>query len=97
MRRFHDFTGISRRPAAANSSDRSRPRPDGHRARRRCPLALERLEDRLALSTFAVSNLGDGGAGSLRQAIVDSNNSTDSPNEIDFDPGLSGTITLTGG
>ena len=96
MRLFKDFTGISRRAAAANLSNRSRSRPDGHRARRRCPLGLEWLEDRVVLSLFLVTNLGDGGDGSLRQAILQSN-STPGPNEIDFASGLSGTITLTSG
>src|SRR5260370_5465747 len=101
MGRFHDFSGIRRRPAAAITADRStsadRSRPESHRQRRRrCPLVLERLEDRLALSTFMVTNLGDGGAGSLRQAVVQSN-TTPGPNEIDFADGLTGTITLTTG
>ena len=65
--------------------------------RRRCFLGLERLEERVALATFMVTNLGDSGDGSLRQAIVDSNSSTPGPNEIDFAPGLSGTIALTSG
>jgi parallel beta-helix repeat protein len=34
---------------------------------------LERLEDRLALSTFTVVNTNDSGSGSLRQAILDAN------------------------
>src|SRR5512135_2171384 len=97
MRLLKDFTGIGRRPASANSSDSHRSRPDSYRARRhRCTLGLERLEDRVALSTFVVTNLGDGGDGSLRQAIALSN-STPGPNEIAFAPGLSGTITLTSG
>jgi titin len=36
-------------------------------------LAVELLEDRLTPSTFWVSNTNDSGAGSLRQAIIDSN------------------------
>ncbi len=69
---------------------RHRPRPW------RCALGLEPLEVRVALSTFVVSNLDDGGDGSLRQAIAQANG-TPGPNEIDFATGLSGTITLTGG
>jgi hypothetical protein len=66
------------------------------RPRRRCALGLEWLEDRVALATFVVTNLGDSGDGSLRQAIALSD-STPGSNEIDFVPGLSGTITLTSG
>jgi titin len=36
-------------------------------------LGLEPLEDRLAPATFTVSNIFDGGIGSLRQAILDAN------------------------
>ncbi len=73
-----------------------------HARRRQWALGLERLEDRVALSTFTVSNTLDSMPGqppvdgSLRQAIERSD-STLGPNEIDFAPGLSGTITLTGG
>src|SRR5262245_59608038 len=54
-------------------------------------LVLEALEGRLVPTT--VTNLNDAGAGSLRQAILD----TDSGGAVDFQPGLSGTITLTTG
>jgi hypothetical protein len=63
---------------------------------------LEGLEDRVVLSPFVVSNTLDNAPGqplipgSLRWAVVQSDN-TPGSNEIDFDPGLSGTITLTGG
>ncbi|MFI5461494.1 MAG: beta strand repeat-containing protein, partial [Isosphaerales bacterium] len=50
---------------------------------------LEVMEDRTLLSTFLVSNTGDSGPGSLRQAILDSNNAVGAPNTIDFD--ISGT------
>jgi hypothetical protein len=46
-----------------------------------------------AVNQFIVTNLNDSGEGSLRQAIVDSNN-TPGQNEIDFVMGLTGTITL---
>ena len=55
-------------------------------ARRRRP-AIECLEGRELLSTFAVSNAADSGAGSLRQAIINSDNTAatpGSPNIITF-------------
>ena len=42
------------------------------------------MEDRTLLSAFLVSNTGDSGPGSLRQAIVDSNAATGATNTIDF-------------
>src|SRR6516164_4234442 len=50
---------------------------------------LENLESRELPST--VTNLNDTGSGSLRQAILD----TPASGTVDFQPGLSGTITLT--
>lgn len=61
-----------------------------------CRPSLEALEDRLAPATFAVLNLNDSGPNSLRQAVLDANN-TAGPNLINFQPGLTGTITLTSG
>lgn len=48
---------------------------------------------------FVVSNLNDSFAGSLRQAIIDANaySATSSSTTITFQPGLTGTINLTGG
>ena len=40
---------------------------------------LEVMEDRTLLSTFLVTNTGDSGPGSLRQAILDSNAATGGP------------------
>jgi hypothetical protein len=54
-------------------------------------LVLESLEGRWVPST--VTNLNDAGAGSLRQAIID----TSAGGTVDFQDGLSGTITLTTG
>ena len=51
------------------------------------------MEDRTLLSTFVVSNTGDSGSGSLRQALVDCNAATGATNTIDFD--ISGTGVQT--
>ena len=48
------------------------------------------------LATFTVTNLNDGGGGSLRDAIASANGAL-GPDVIEFQPGLMGTITLTGG
>jgi hypothetical protein len=42
------------------------------------------MEDRSLLATFTVFNTADAGPGSLRQAILDSNSSTDPSSVIDF-------------
>ncbi|MBX3460684.1 MAG: right-handed parallel beta-helix repeat-containing protein [Planctomycetes bacterium] len=54
-----------------------------------------------AQNVFNVSNLNDSGAGSLRQAIMDANSTTNQvvsmvsvPDEIRFNSGVTGTITL---
>jgi len=57
-------------------------------------LSLEQLEERSLLATFAVANLNDAGAGSLRQAIIDANNNVGA-DTIRFD--VAGTIELTSG
>jgi trimeric autotransporter adhesin len=55
---------------------------------------LERIENRLLLTTFTVSNLNDSGGGSLRQALMDANNAG-TADLINFT--VSGTIQLTSG
>jgi hypothetical protein len=72
------------------ASPRSR-RTTTQPARRRVRLHLEALEDRSVPST--VMNLNDGGPGSLRDALA----STPSGGTVDFQPGLTGTITLSTG
>lgn len=62
----------------------------------RCAALLEALECRSLFSTFSVTNLNDSGAGSLRQAILNAN-AASGPDVIEFQSGLSGAITLTGG
>jgi Right handed beta helix region len=63
-------------------------------ARLQTRLALEPLEDRTVPAPFIVTNLNDGGAGSLRQAITDANADA-LPDTITFAAGLSGTINLS--
>ena len=57
------------------------------------------MEDRTLLSSFVVSNTGDSGPGSLRQAILDAN-AQQSASDITFDPtafATPQTITLSSG
>jgi hypothetical protein len=69
------------------------PRPNrsgrGHRARPR----LEALEPRALLATFTVTDLGDSGPGTLRNAIQQANLDA-GQDVIAFAPGLAGVITL---
>jgi hypothetical protein len=48
-------------------------------------------------ATFTVTNLEDGGEGSLRQAVLDANAASDPPHSIVFADGLGGTIILESG
>jgi predicted outer membrane repeat protein len=83
-------------PTRRGALVRASTRPAHHR--RRGAWSVEYLEGRTLLSNFIVTNINDAGAGSLRQAIIDSNkDTTTGPNEIDFFAGLSGTIALTSG
>src|SRR6516164_2116164 len=79
--------------------------PRSRRARGRRPVPsptprfvprLEALEDRALPSTYTVLNLHDGGAGSLRQAVLDAD-AHPGHNTIGFAHGLHGTIALTSG
>jgi hypothetical protein len=54
------------------------------------------LAPSLEAATFTVTNLDDAGAGSLRQAVLDAN-AAPGADIIDFQPGLTGTVTLTTG
>ncbi len=73
----------------------------GNRARRAVPVrvrfrpTVDLLEGRTLLSTFAVLNLNDSGAGSLRAAVTAANANPGSA--IVFNSSLHGTITLTSG
>jgi titin len=55
---------------------------------------LEVLEDRHLLSVFTVTTVADGGPGSLRQAILDSDSSPGQTNTIDFAVAGSGAQTI---
>lgn len=85
-KRFNQAANLpSRRPGQYRASSLIR----SPYARR---LHLEALEDRRLLATFAVTNLMDSGAGSLRQAIIDANNSGGA-DTVDL-TGVSGTIPV---
>jgi hypothetical protein len=56
---------------------------------------LELLEDRNLLATLTVTNTNDGGPGSLRQAILDSNAATGNTNTIAFNIPNPGVHTIT--
>jgi len=58
---------------------------------------LEILEDRRVPATLSVTTTADSGAGSLRQAILDANDTTTNPgqNTIDFSIGTSGSQTIS--
>src|SRR5262249_11687863 len=68
-------------------------RPARVHAPGRARLAVEPLEERTVPTIFTVTNLNDGGPGSLRQALTAANAAPD-PDIIQFAAGLSGTINL---
>ena len=59
------------------------------------PPGVEQLEMRTLLSTFTVTTTADAGAGSLRQAILDSNTASPGPNTIAFNIGGGGGHFIT--
>ena len=63
-----------------------------HARRRR--FLVEPLEGRQMLSTFTVTNTNDSGAGSLRQAIVNSNGTSGTTNAISFNIPGTGVETI---
>src|SRR4051794_25217236 len=75
--------------------DPSAPGRRGKRTSQRVDaLRLERLEERALLTTFHVINTADSGIGSLRQAIIDANN-TPNFNVIDFAIPTAGVQTIS--
>jgi uncharacterized repeat protein (TIGR01451 family) len=67
-----------KRPKVLRVGSRKSPRRPSHRP------SVEAVERRLLLATFTVTNNTDGGPGSLRQAITDSNRTESSQNTINF-------------
>src|SRR5262249_34189452 len=78
------------RPSQSQAGPSRRPR---NRPARRC-LPLEQLEGRLVLSAFHVTNLADGGPGSLRDAVARANAHTGA-DVIAFNDRLTGPLALT--
>jgi len=76
-----DFNGDGRQDFAAASSD----------------VVAIRLGTCTSPATFTVTNLLDSGPGSLRQAILNANANSPAADTINFQAGLTGTITLTSG
>src|SRR5271165_1943106 len=78
-----------RKPQRSASKTRSRRKPF-------LTLQVEALEERQLLATLMVTNTSDSGTGSLRQAIIDANNTTTNPgqNTIDFAIASSGVQTI---
>ncbi len=67
--------------------DRFRQRSNANRRK----LSCQQLEDRRMLATLMVTNDGDAGIGSLRQAVLDAN-ATPAVDVIEFDPSLNESI-----
>jgi hypothetical protein len=95
------FVSVWKKVVRRQPGVRSTRRCPGRASLARCaPLSLEELENRMLLSTFTVTDLGDAGVGSglqgdLRYAINTANSNADLSNRIIIQPGLTGTITLT--
>jgi hypothetical protein len=92
----------SSRPAAARLSRRSPRTAFGPAAPDRAAYAaalirraaVEALEERRLFATFTVTDAGNSGAGTLRQAILDANDSIGA-DQIVFDIGAGGAVTIS--
>lgn len=67
---------------------------DADAARQRSRLTLEPMEDRTVPAVFTVTNLADTGVGTLRQAVLDAEATTEA-DTIKFATNLTGTIKLS--
>jgi hypothetical protein len=84
---------MTKRSCIRNMFARRRTRPINRKGN--CgQLAVKLLEQRLVPTTFVVTNTGDSGTGSLRQAILNSN-ASGSPATIDFNITGTGIQTIT--
>ncbi len=73
----------------------AKPKKSAYRSSRGTSLLkLEALEDRCTPASFSVTTTGDFGAGSLRQAILDSNAATGQTNQIVFNILATGVRTI---
>ena len=69
----------------------------GHRRAKRTLLSVEKLDERVVLSTFSVLNLADSGDGSLRAAIIAANSNPGADVVRFASSARDGTIALTSG
>lgn len=93
------FASLLRSAQTLIGTDRTKKtRRSARAAKRGLPtrLSVERLDERVVLSTFSVLNLADSGVDSLRAAITAANTNPGA-DTINFAPGLRGTIGLTSG
>src|SRR6476646_1259628 len=84
-----EFHMSSSRPSSRRRKLDSQSRSPGWRNRHKFDLSFQKLEKRWLMATFQVVNTNDSGAGSLRQAIIDSNTAHGS-NTIQFSIGTQG-------
>src|SRR5262249_21007892 len=92
MSRFSLFGWLSSVKGHGRASLCGRRRPPAPR----CVPGLLALEDRTLPSVFTVTNLDDGGLGSLRQAVVDADDHHGA-DVLAFAPAVRGTIALSSG